>query len=334
MGHKVVLGQNQRVSLVRAPSKSRDMRAKEKLDMYPMDEVTPAAHPVPDPSADVAEEYGVSDVPATGCLGMRTPHARMTDACARRDWRAVMALTKRHGSKVLGVRVGDDGWSPLHLAAVLNESEALRLMISKGGNPNDVDFDRQTPLHAAVNATIASQLTNAGAQVDARDRSGFTPLHVAAADGYADIVELLLALGADVDARDTNGRTPLHEASTGGHFDVAEKLFACGAHVDPRDEAMGWTPLHLATQHEYVHVMSLLISKGADVNAWDSSGYTALHMAALGESPAVAKVLFEANVLTDLRNANGQSAIDIVRERDIPAMVKVFSDRGKSGTPK
>jgi ankyrin repeat protein len=335
MGRKIVMGQNPRMSL--ASNKRASMYATEPMHKT-VDQPTPAAHPVPDPAfwdkdqADPAARRSVPGAPggaggggggAGACFGM-SPAMRMADACARRDWRAVASLTRRHAPKVLSLRVGDDGWSPLHLAAVLDEAEVAALMLQKGADPNDQDYDLQTPLHAVVNRKIAEQLVQMGANVDCRDRSGFTPLHVAAADGHPEIAELLLAHGADVDAKDNNGRTPLHEASSGGHFEVAEQLFAKGASVDPRDEAMGWTPLHLAVQHEYIHIMVLLMKKGADINAWDASGYTSLHLAAMGESKEIADALIKSGATRTLKNVHGQTARDIALQRGVPAVVELF----------
>jgi ankyrin repeat protein len=322
MGRKIVMGQNPRMSLAtkRASTATAAAPMHKTVDMP-----TPAVHPIPDPAAwDKDPALAAADAGGQAACFGRSAAVRMSDACARRDWRAVTALTRRHGHKVLGIRVGDDGWSPLHLAAVLDERTVAALMLDRGADPNDQDFDLQTPLHAAVNREIAEILVQKGANVDARDRSGFTPLHVAAADGYPLIADLLLIHGADVDAKDNNGRTPLHEASTGGHFEVAEQLFAKGASVDPRDEAMAWTPLHLAVQHEYIHIMVLLMKKGADINAWDSSGYTALHMAAMGESKEIAEVLIKAGALRHIKNAHGQTARDIALGRDIPEVVDLF----------
>lgn len=318
MGRKIVMGQNPRLSLAAGrPSTAAASK-------FPDDAPTPAAHPVPaGPEAAAGAGAG-----GAGCFGVRPPATRMEDACARRDWRAAVSLAKRHGRRVLGVRVGDDGWSPLHLAAVLDEREVAAVFLARGADPNDEDFDKQTPLHATIDVGIARLLVDKGAEVDAKDRSGFSPLHVAAADGYVEIAELLLLRGADANAVDNNGRSPLHEAATGGHFEVAEALFAAGAGVDPRDDAMAWTPLHLASQHEYVHILTLLLSKGADINAWDSSGYTALHMAAMGESREVADALLKAKADVRVKNMHGQTARDIALAKGVPHMVDVFRSAG------
>jgi uncharacterized protein len=77
-------------------------------------------------------------------------------------------------------------------------------------------------------------------------------------------------------------------------------------------------------QHEYIHILVLLMTKGADINAWDSSGYSALHMAAMGESKEIAEALINAGALRHIKNMHGQTARDIALERGVPEMVALF----------
>ena len=61
------------------------------------------------------------------------------------------------------------------------------------------------------------QHLNDGTEVNAKNRSGATPLHRAAGRGQKEIVELLLAEGADLNARDGDGETPLDNAIKRNH---------------------------------------------------------------------------------------------------------------------
>ncbi len=128
------------------------------------------------------------------------------------------------------------------------------------------------PLHAAAlngHKGIAELLIAKGADVDAKDALGNTPLYNtilfnAALDGYKEIAELLIAKGADVNAQDKNGNTPLHEAATSGLKEVVELLIANGADVNAKKK-FGRTPLHGAATKG---IAELLIAKGADVDGW------------------------------------------------------------------
>jgi ankyrin repeat protein len=73
-------------------------------------------------------------------------------------------------------------------------------------------------------------LLDQGAQVNARNAHGWTPLHVAAAGGDPAVIALLLQHGADVHARSHIGTTPLDNATTrGGRKAVIDLLLAHGA---------------------------------------------------------------------------------------------------------
>ena len=87
------------------------------------------------------------------------------------------------------------------------------------GTPNRPDAAASDEFAAAIRALI-----DAGADVDAKDERGRTPLHAAALNGYSDAVKALIAAGADVDAKDERGRTPLHLAADRGHAETEKAL--------------------------------------------------------------------------------------------------------------
>ena len=72
-------------------------------------------------------------------------------------------------------------------------------------------------------------LLDAGADANARDRYGDTPLHRALGKGHVEVVRALLDAGADVNARDDFGDTPLRLAAGKGHVEVARALQDAGA---------------------------------------------------------------------------------------------------------
>lgn len=131
------------------------------------------------------------------------------------------------------------------------------------------------------------------------DRSleyGETALHVAAGEGYKDLVELLLANKALVEAKATRkdiraGWTALHFATEAGRKDVVEFLVAKGANINARDDHF-WTPLHWAATRGYKDVVESLLNGGANVNAGNAQGWTPLDQAVRGSKKAdVAEVL-------------------------------------------
>lgn len=103
--------------------------------------------------------------------------------------------------------------------------------------------------------------------VRAYSHDGWTPLHLAAFFGHAEVARLLLDRGADVNARSQSDRfaranTPLHAAAANRQVEVARLLVERGADVNARDGS-GFTPLALAANSRSDHLMLLLLDKGA-----------------------------------------------------------------------
>src|SRR6516165_10602386 len=123
-----------------------------------------------------------------------------------------------------GWRVDCPGWmgaTPLHSAAERGLPGVARALIRRGANVHARRPDREdTPLHFAANADVAAVLIEHGAEVEALDWSGRTPLHWAAQFGRADVADHLMRAGAGVDRPASDGATPLHWAAQEGHAGV------------------------------------------------------------------------------------------------------------------
>lgn len=99
---------------------------------------------------------------------------------------------------------------------------------------------------------------------------GRTALHGASVEaGSEEAVELLLDYGADVDAKDKYGNTPLHDAAKYGNISICKLLLGYGADIDAANK-WGQTPMHVAAFERQEEVFDFLIRSGADDGAKDN----------------------------------------------------------------
>jgi len=129
----------------------------------------------------------------------------------------------------LGNAVAADGFTPLQLAAFFGQPAAAHLLVSRGASVAPVSQNAMAvhALNAAAagdHADIVALLLDAGADPDARQHGGFTPLMSAAANGNEAAVAALLDHGADRAARGDDGKDAAALADERGHPVLAERL--------------------------------------------------------------------------------------------------------------
>lgn len=125
----------------------------------------------------------------------------------------------------------------LHPAASAGDVKALRALLSAGADVNATDREGYTPLMratAAAKPAAMRALLEAGADPNRAARDGERALGLAMLYGTPAAVELLLQQGADVRYADANGDTPLMTAYGYGSPRVVELLLAAGADVHAR----------------------------------------------------------------------------------------------------
>ena len=108
--------------------------------------------------------------------------------------------------------------------------------------------------------------------------------------GNALLVKALIFAGASVDARGISDWTPLHYAATHGHADTVKVLLEAGASVDAKNNIL-WTPLYLAARWGHTAVVNILLKAGASVDQKDCYGNTTLKYAQWENATDVLKIL-------------------------------------------
>ncbi|HUI96489.1 MAG TPA: ankyrin repeat domain-containing protein [Xanthobacteraceae bacterium] len=185
-------------------------------------------------------------------------------------------------------------------------------------------------------------------------------LHIAAANGHLDCVNLLLRPGADVNARDRNDNaTALHWAAQEGHLDVVERLLAAGADIDGAGDlhemgVIGWATCFQRVRTE---VAELLLARGAKPTIFSAVALgredlvralvaadpallrvqkmsrfehrrTPLHLAALKNRPAMVELLIALGADPTAKDSRGYTPLNFARTGTHASIVAMLTAAG------
>ncbi|CAH1125778.1 unnamed protein product [Ceutorhynchus assimilis] len=189
-----------------------------------------------------------------------------------------VSLLLQHGADV-NIQDKQMSVTPLHCAASMGHLGCLKLLIKYGAHVN-VGIEKMSPLHYAVQnlaVDCVKALLESNAIPNTPQVYSEAPLHVAAAFGNVEAIELLLQYGAAVNVQSgVDKLTPLHLAAEQGYPSCVQLLMDAGAIVNSTNRKKQ-TPLHLAVLSQCTETMELLLQKGANPNAPDCDGRTPLH---------------------------------------------------------
>ncbi|KAL3417967.1 PFS domain-containing protein [Phlyctema vagabunda] len=174
---------------------------------------------------------------------------------------------------------------------------------------------------------IVELLLQKGAELEARDMNGRTPLSWAVEKGYMAIVKLLLETGAKQEARDMNGRTPLSWAVENRREAIVELLLEKGAELEARDMA-NRTPLSWAVEKGYTAIVKLLLETGAKLEARDMNDRTPLSWAMEKGDVAVIKLLLEKDANLEVKDWCGRTPLILAKQRRYEAIVELLLEKG------
>ena len=288
-------------------------------------------------------------------------HSADVNAANRTDGDTPLHKNARrpHSAKILidnGADVGATnryGQTVLHMCP---DVDTLKLLVGAGVDVNRIDSNQWTPLHhytfydsdhesyylRSFIKNMSSQvevLLKAGADIEAKNELGNTPLHLSAESPDKHnlrTTQVLLNAGANVNARNGTGATPLHFSA----FDhsatvfnpilsslaITRLLLKSGADVNAKD-INGMTPLHAAASKTSTNILpnvEVLLKANADVHAKDINGLTPLHICARKSNAEVARFLVQANANVNAKDNLGRTPLHIVRGDDGAAVVHIL----------
>ena len=254
------------------------------------------------------------------------------------------AVQGRHGALAEDVMIAGadvnaanrDGETPLMIASAAGDSHSVRAILLRGGRVGAADRTGRRPLHAAVrggHTAVVEALLKAGADPSARYGNNLkvSPLQLACSSRDAAVTTALLKHGADVKGSDGFGFTALHWAAYRGEPCVLDALIEAGADTEARssqvwlaghqDSHVGLTPLHIAAffRRSSTPRMSVLLRRGADVNARDGHMQTPLHLVAASSpgrksSVAAADFLLRRGADETIKDMYGRTPEDLAAE--------------------
>lgn len=216
--------------------------------------------------------------------------------------------------------------------------DELKAQLAKG-----VDVNAQMPLlegatrrqltllaFAAMqrNAEAVRQLLALGADADAADATGTTPLMLAAALNDEATVKVLVEAKARVDRRNKWGQSAALMAAQSGAGEAMAALLAAGADAKAVDEEGNTLLSRVASTDLPVAAVQGLLKAGVDPNAANAEGVTPLMRAAERGDAEKVVALLAAGAKVDVKDTSGLSAADWARQRNDEAGNRVLAALG------
>ncbi|KFO61670.1 Ankyrin repeat and protein kinase domain-containing protein 1, partial [Corvus brachyrhynchos] len=214
-------------------------------------------------------------------------------------------------------RVHENGLTLLHLMVMQGNVGKVRFLMSGRASVTSPAGCGCTPLLMAVQRRlpeICSILIEHGADVNAPDEDGWTPLHFAAQHGDDRTVRLLLGAHArrqaDSNMQEADGKTALHVAACFGDVGRVKLLAGQGADLERKQKNLR-TPLHVAVERGKFRVVHYLLKNGISVNSLDQNHYSALHLAVVRGKYLICEKLIKYGANVELRTDKGWTPLHL-----------------------
>lgn len=216
-----------------------------------------------------------------------------------------------------------------HAAAGASDKIAIAAFIDAGININSQNAsDGRTPLISAAargDLEVVKLLVERGADVNVKDKKGYTALFHAIEAMYEEVAQLLMDQpNLDPNARGLNGVTALMSYAWRDKTDAVRKLLDHGADVNAQDND-GDAALHGVAKSGNMEILNLLLDKGANPNLKNKLGGTPLMWAAVFGHEAAAQQLLARGADAALKDVDGMTARDWALKNKREAVVRLLT---------
>jgi ankyrin repeat protein len=151
--------------------------------------------------------------------------------------------------------------------------------------------------------------------IDIKSGDGKTALHFAAAEGWGDVVKYLVDKGADLNAQDDNGDTPVYYAIRYKYPSLAKILIESDRALLMTKNDNGYTPLHMAAGLGFTELIETLIKRQPDlINAVNNHGETPLHIAVVEDFIDAVRLLIDKGAALDIKDSENCTALDVAKD--------------------
>ncbi len=197
---------------------------------------------------------------------------------------------------------------------------------------NEKDKINDQLIHLSEKGTLSpfalTLLVAADADLNKEDKDGDTPLILAAVEGHAKTVKMLIENGADLNKKDKDGGTALIYAASYGYIKIVRELIENGADLNIQENVDGDTALILAASNGDKEIVDLLIKKRADLNKQNINGETALIWAAKEGHTEIADMLLKAGANLDQQDKDGDTALVWAALNKHTKIVEMLMEKG------
>jgi ankyrin repeat protein len=246
----------------------------------------------------------------------------------------VMGILIKKGADVNARSHRDLRWTPLHGACTRRRGSVAEFLVENGADINAKDGKGQTPLLISVQANdldTTKMLIKNGADVHVKNDIGLTLMDIAWKRGYMEIVELLKKHGIK---QTQKYEQSIEMAINSKDLEKVKELIAQGADVNARD-SRGNMALHRAirvrglSDAERLSLVKILISGGADVNVKDRRrGATPLHLVVFRGNKELVELLIQNGADVNAIGDQGETPLGLAKQLEHSEIVELLQKHG------